>query len=135
MPPGENRFGAFLVLSMVAAAIYAAVLFSGVFLDHFEVKQAVRAAHSRAGHDGDEMLRSQIVRESLREVGTHWEDAGTGQLQEAPGLGLSDDNIMIKRDANGDVLIRINYQRRIRLKPLDRFVTLTLSAEQDGIPR
>jgi len=133
-PPGENRFGTFLVLSLVAVAIYAAVLLSGVFFDHYQVKQAVRAAHSRARQDSDEMLRTQILRGSLREVGTHWEDAGTGNLQEAPGLGLSEVDIVIKRDANESVLIRISYERRIRLKPSDRFVTLTLRAEKDGIP-
>jgi hypothetical protein len=133
-PPGENRFGTFLVLSMVAVVVYAAVLLSGVFFDHYEVKQAVRAAHSRARQDGDEMLRTQILRVSLREVGTHWEDAGTGNLQEAPGLGLTEEDIVIKRDANESVLIRIDYKRRLPLRPLNRFVTLTLRAEKDGIP-
>ncbi len=133
-PAGPNRFGAFLLLSIVAVAIYAAVLFLGVFFDHYEVKQAIRVAHSHARQDVDEMLRNRILRGSLHDVGTHWEDAGTGNLEEAPGLGLREEDIVIQRDANNRVLIRINYERRIRLKPSDRFVTLTLSAEEDGIP-
>src|SRR5262249_34471028 len=133
-PPGENRFGTFLLLSLVALVIYAAFLFSGVFFDHYQVKLALRAAHQRAGHDSDERLRSQILREDLREVGTHWEDAGTGNLHEAVGLGLRDDDIVIKREKNESVLIGISYQRRIQLKPTDRFVILTFKAEEDGIP-
>jgi|GEM_PF-7049089 len=132
--PAENKFGTLLLLSMVAAAIYAAVLFSGVFFDHYQVKLAVRSAHSRARQSSDEILRTQLLRGSLSEVGTHWEDAGTGNLQEANGLGLSEKDIVIKRDEKENVLIRINYERRIRLKPSDQFVTLTFEAEQGGIP-
>jgi len=133
-PPTENSFGTFVLLSMVAVAIYATVLFSGAFIAHYQVKLAVRAAHSRARRDSDEMLRAQLLRGSLSEVGSHWEDAGTGKPQEVNGLGLSDKDIAIKRDENENVLIRINYERRIRLKPSDRFVTLTFKAEEAGIP-
>jgi len=133
-PPTENFFGTFVLLSMVAVAIYTAVLFSGAFIDHYQVKLAVRAAHSRARRDSDEILRGQLLRGSLSEVGTHWEGAGTGNLQEVNGLGLSEQDIVIKRDEKENVLIRINYERRIRLKPSDQFVTLTFKAEEDGIP-
>ena len=133
-PPAENKFGTFLLLSMVAVAVYAAVLFAGVFFDHYQVQLAVRAAHSRARQNVDDLLRIQLLRGSLSEVGTHWEDGGTGNLQEVNGLGLSEKDIVIKRDEKENVLIKINYERRIRLKPSDRFVTLKFEAEQDGIP-
>src|SRR5215467_8850012 len=130
--PTENKFGTFVLLSMVAVAIYATVLFSGAFIDHYQVKLAVRAAHSRARRDSDEILRAQLLRGSLSEVGTHWE--GSANLQEVNGLGLSEQDIVIKRDEKENVLIRINYERRIRLKPSDQFVTLTFKAEEGGIP-
>ncbi len=120
---------------MGAVAVYSAILLTEPFFDNYAVKQAVAAAHDRARQSSDDaVLRAQILNSSLRELGSHWEQTGDGNIREASGLGLKEENILIQRDRDGNVLIRVNYQRRIRLKPSDRFITLNYNVEKEGIP-
>jgi hypothetical protein len=130
----ENKLSTFIFLAVGAVAVYSAILLAESFLDNYDVKQAVAVAHYGARQNGDEVLRAQILNGSLRQVGSHWEQTADGSTREVSGLGLKEENILIQRD-HGNVLIRVNYQRRIRLTPSDQFITLSYNVEKDGIPR
>jgi hypothetical protein len=130
----NNRLSTFIFLAVGAIAVYLAVLLTESFFDNYEVKQAVAIAHDLARQSDDGELRNQILNGSLHQVGSHWELTRSGELREMNGLGLKDENIFIQRD-RGNVLIRVNYQRRIRLKPSDQFITLNYSVEKEGVPR
>jgi hypothetical protein len=129
----KNRLSTFLFLAAAAAAVYSAILLTESFFDNYEVKQAVAVAHNSARQYGDRVVRANL-NGALRGVGSHWEQTADGNIREVSGLGLKEESIFIQRD-RGNVLIRVNYQRRIRLKPSDRFITLNYSVEKEGIPR
>ncbi len=129
----KNRLSTFIFLAVGAVAVYSAILLTESFFDNYEVKQAVAIAHDGARQSGDGVLRAQILNGS-RQVGSHWEQTGDGNIREVNGLGLKDENVLIQRD-RGSVLIRVNYQRRIRLKPSDLFITLNYNVEKEGPPR
>ena len=118
---------------MGAIAVYSAILLTESFFDNYEVKQAVAVAHNGARQYNDGVLRA-ILNSTLSGVGSHWEKTGDGNIREVSGLGLKEENILIQRD-HGNVLIRVNYQRRIRLKPSDQFITLNYNVEKEGTPR
>src|SRR5215831_2876284 len=130
--PAENRLTNFIFLLLGVGAVYCAVLFAGPYLDNYQVKQAVRSAHLRARETGDEVLRAQILRDSFWELGSS--EPSERRLPQAYGVGLKQEDIVIQRGQDGNVLIRIRYQRRVRLRPLDQFVTLRFNVEEDGIP-
>jgi len=129
----NNRLSTFVFLAVGAVAVYSAILLTESFFDNYEVKQAVGVAYDHARQRSDADLRSQILNGSLHEVGSHWERTAGGDIREVSGLGLKEENILIQRD-HGNVLIRVNYQRRIRLKPSDRFITLSYNVEKEGVP-
>jgi len=129
----KNRLSTFIFLAVGAVAVYSAILLTESFFDNYEVKQAVAIAHDGARQSGDGVLRAQILNGS-RQGGSHWEQTGDGNIREVNGLGLNDENVLIQRD-RGSVLIRVNYQRRIRLKPSDLFITLNYNVEKEGPPR
>lgn len=130
----KNRLSTFIFLALGAITIYSAILLTESFFDNYEVKQAVAVAHDQARQKDDGELRNQLLNGDLHQVGSHWERTASGNIRELSGLGLKDENIFIQRD-RGNVLIRVNYQRRIRLKPSDQFITLNYSVEKDGVPR
>lgn len=129
----KNRLSSFIFLAVGAIAVYLAMLLTESFFDNYEVKQAVAVAHDHANQTDNGEIRNQILNGSLHQVGSHWELTSSGNLREMNGLGLKEENIFIQRD-RGSVLIRVNYQRRIRLKPSDQFITLNYSVEKEGVP-
>ena len=130
----NNRISTFVFLVVGAIAVYSAFLLVESFFDNYEVKQAVGVAHDRARQTSDGEIRNEIINGSLHQVGSHWERTPGGDIREMSGLGLKEEDILIERD-RGNVLIRVSYQRRIRLKPSDRFITLNYNVEKDGVPR
>ena len=117
---------------LLAAVIYCVVIFGPPILDNMRVMGAIRELHSIAGVKVDHQVR-QDIKEKLRLVGSHLEDDGFGNLQEVPGLGITEDHVTVERDTvRNRILIRVDYERSLRLWPSSHEVTMKFSPEREG---
>ena len=134
-PSGKVSLGGVLFLALLAGGVYAAAMFGPLYVDNFDVKDAVAVAHNRAAQGADDaQLRDTIIERTGR-MGTHWETDKFDRDYVVPGLGLKPEQILIERSSvTPRVRIQVDYVRRVRLKPLDRVETVHFRVEKDGIP-
>jgi hypothetical protein len=121
-----------LALAAIVAGIYALWTFSPAVLDNLDVKEAITVAHNQAAGRTDDALKA-VILSRLGRVGTHLADDGYGNVTEKTGLGLTPAHITIERDeVRGNIYIRVDYEREVRLKPTDRYHVLRFSPDKDG---
>jgi hypothetical protein len=134
-PSGKVSLGGLVFLTLIAGAIYAAVLVVPLYVDHLTVKEAVTVAHNLAGKNySDDMLRN-TIRDRTSQIGQHWGRDRFDNEELVPGLGLTDEEIVIERnEVNQYVRINVSYDREVQLKPTDIVRTLHFSAVKEGIP-
>jgi hypothetical protein len=126
--------GTVIFFGVLAAALYAVVLAGPLYVDNLDIREAVAVAHRQAGEKTDDHLRS-LIQNRTRAVGSHWEEDEQGQAHVVPGLGLTEEQILIERDPyTTSVRIAVEYERHVRLVPTSRYWTLDFGAEQSGIP-
>lgn len=130
-----KNLGTLAVLAAVASAIYVAAKVVPVYVDNLDVKEAVEAAFNLAGRNtNDGILRAEI-RERTSQMGSHieWDKWGTDQI--VPGLGLTDDQIVIERSRVTDnVRIEVTYQRAVDLSLFNYVHVMELSVVKEGLP-
>jgi hypothetical protein len=134
-PSGKVSLGNLVLLALVAGAIYYVVIVVPLHVDHLDVKEAVAAVHNQAGRTrNDQQLRFEI-RSRTNQMGQHVEYDRFGNPNVVPGLGLTDDQIIIERsNVDNSVRVEVSYSRTVRLKPTQREYTLHFRAVKDGIP-
>lgn len=131
-PYGRINIGGLLWLAVLAAIVYAAVMFSPLYLDNLDVKGAAARAVAQANKLTDVAIQQYIVNQTER-VGTHFVEGEDGRLEERQGLGLAPEDILVERDPNGAyITVQVRYQRRVELKPFNRFSTVDFTVEKDG---
>jgi hypothetical protein len=134
-PYGKTNLVTVFLLLAVAAGIWLGALFSQPYLDNLNVKDAVAAAYADVNLGRtDDQIRNRILEEvNSPKVGTHQERDRFGELVTAPGLGLTAENITIERnDVNRTVRIRVDYDRDVRLKPLQKVIRVHFNPEKKG---
>jgi hypothetical protein len=132
---GKVSLGTLVMLALVASGIYFVVMVAPLYVDHMDVKEAVSVAHNLAGRNpNDGVLRAEI-RERTSRMGEHVEKDTWGVERVVPGLGLTDEQILIERSGiTQNVRIEVTYERSVRLKPLDYVHTVQFSAVREGLP-
>jgi hypothetical protein len=132
---GRINLVGLLLLGALAAGVWAAVLLVPLYVDHLDVKEAVTVVHNLAGRvHNDGVLRAEL-RERTRGLASHLEPDDFGVLRSVPGLGLTDEQIVIERNpVTGSVLVEVRYEREVRLRPTRRTHTLSFRAQREGIP-
>ena len=126
-----------VLLLLLAAAGYAGWLVIPLYLDNLDMREAVTAAFNRMGADPDDTRIKVYLLSRANRIGTHWETHG-GQREEKPGLDLTDDDLVIEREAagGGSGRVQVDYQREVRLWPTERFKTFDFHVEKAGtLPR
>lgn len=132
---GKVDLGMLVLLALLAGGAYALVMFVPVYVDHLDVKEAVSAAHNMAGRNpNDAYLRSEI-RQRTGQMSSHVERDTWNVEHVVPGLGLTDDQILIERSSVMDnVRIEVDYDRDVVLKPSNYVYTLHMRAVTEGPP-
>jgi hypothetical protein len=131
---GESSLSTLLFLLVIAAGIYAAVMFVPPYVDNLNMREAVAVAHNLAARNPDTVLRN-VIRERTRDMGTHFEPDGMGSVRAVAGLGLSDEQILIERNpVTQSVRIEVLYEKVVQLKPTQRTRTLRFNVVREGIP-
>jgi hypothetical protein len=130
-----NKLGTLAVLAAIASAIYVAVKVVPIYVDNLDVKEAVEAAFNLAGRNNNDGILRGEIRERTSRMGSHVETDKWGNDQVVPGLGLTDDQIVIERSRITDnVRIEVTYQREVDLSLFNYVHVVELSAVKEGIP-
>ncbi len=118
-----------------AAGLYWCFLFLPVYIDHWEVSDAVKTAFNAHGIVNNYVLRSELEGK-LKELkfATHTEiDPMTGTEVEKQGLAVSEVNPNIVIDDVSRILsIRYEYDRTIHLIPTEKIKVLHFVAAKKG---
>lgn len=124
-----------LLLVAVAGAIFVAVKVVPVYVDHMDVVEAVDATFNLAGrNNNDGILRGEIRSRTMR-MGSHVETDTWGAERVVPGLGLTDEQILIERSRITDnVKIEVTYEREVDFSPFSYTRTMQMRAVKEGIP-
>ena len=132
---GKVSLGTLVLLLLLGGAVYVGALYVPLWVDSLDVREAVAAAHNLAGRNlNDAVLRNEI-RNRTSEMGTHEETDAYGNTEIVPGLGLTDDQILIERDpVTGSVRIEVEWERVVTLKPTRRQHSFLFRAVKEGIP-
>jgi hypothetical protein len=121
-----------ILLAAVASAIYFGVLLFPVMLDNFEVQDTINKAVNRSHQVDDRALRG-LVASGLARVGTHYAPNPFGELVEVQGLGVKPEEVIVERNTvTQTIRVAVPYQRQIRLKPTQKFITLRFHPEREG---
>lgn len=134
-PSGKVSFGGLVLLTLVAGVVYLGVMLAPIYVDNFDVKEATTMAFNRIpkGLD-DEGIRTLILERTGR-VGTHWERDQFDRDILVPGLGLTNEQILIERSGvTAHVRIQVDYSRRVRFKPTNIVRTIQFHVVKEGIP-
>lgn len=134
-PPGRVSLGTLVFLSLLGGVIYAAVTFVPFYVDNLDVKEAVTMAHNRSGKVKNDAALRHLIRERTSQMGSHWGRDEFDRDVLKPGLGLTDEQILIERSSvSDDVRIQVDYERQVRLKPTNRYHTLRFTVVTEGVP-
>lgn len=118
----------------VIAGGYWCVLFLPLYIDHFEVSDAVSAAFNGYGLVSMPTLRTDLE-SKLKEAkfATHKEFDMTGTEVEKPGLAVTEINPMIEADEVNKILtVSYRYERVVRLVPTDKIRVIQFVAKKKG---
>ncbi|MBF5043979.1 hypothetical protein FGE12_16385 [Aggregicoccus sp. 17bor-14] len=127
--------GTLVLLLLLGGAVYAASLYVPLWVDSLDVKEAVAAAHALSGQNTNDALLRNEIRNRTTHMGTHVESDGWGGTRTAPGLGLTDDQILIDRDpVTGSVRIEVSWDRPVTLKPTARVHLFHFRVVKEGLP-
>jgi hypothetical protein len=130
-----KNLGTLVVLAAIASGIYVAAKVVPLYVDNLDVKEAVEAAFNLAGRNNNDSILRAEIRERTNRMGTHVETDKWGNDQVVPGLGLTDDQIVIERSRVTDnVRIEVTYQREVDLSLFNYVHVLDLSVVKEGIP-
>lgn len=130
-----NKLGTLAVLAALASAIYVAAKVVPLYVDNLDVKEAVEAAFNLAGRNNNDSILRAEIRERTNRMGSHVETDKWGNDQVLPGLGLTDDQIVIERSRITDnVRIEVTYQREVDLSLFNYVHVVELRAVKEGIP-
>jgi hypothetical protein len=132
---GKVSLGTLLLLSVLGGGLYLVITVAPFYVDHMDVKEAVAAAHNLAAiQTNDGHLRSEI-RQRTSQMGTHVERDSWGVDHVVPGLGLTEDQMVIERSGVSDnVRIEVTYERQVHFKPFNYVRTMCFSAVKEGAP-
>lgn len=130
-----NKLGTLAVLAAIASAIYVAAKVVPLYVDNLDVKEAVEAAFNLAGRNNNDGLLRAEIRDRTSRMGSHVETDSWGNERVVPGLGLTDEQILIERSRITDnVRIEVTYQREVELSLFNYVHVLEMRAVKEGIP-
>ncbi len=132
---GKTNIGMLLFLAVVAGAIFVAAKVVPVYVDHMDVVEAVDATFNLAGRNNNDGLLRGEIRSRTMNMGNHVQTDSWGVDQVVPGLGLTDEQIVIERSRITDnVKIEVTYEREVDFSPFGYTRTLRMRAVKEGIP-
>ncbi len=130
-----KNLGNLAVLAAIACAIYVAAKVVPLYVDNLDVQEAVEATFNLAGRNNNDSILRAEIRDRTSRMGSHVETDSWGNDRVVPGLGLTDEQIVIERSrVTENVRIEVTYQREVDLSLFNYVHMVELSAVKEGIP-
>jgi hypothetical protein len=137
-PRGAVNLVSLFLLAAVVSAAYLGWLWIPLWLDDLDVREALAAGAGQLVSENtalDVPGIQRMVAVKLDRVGTHWEERD-GQQVEVPGLGIEAGDVQVQRGADGRTgTVSVDYDRTVKLRPLDRYWTLHFHTSREGVLR
>ncbi|MDP3232652.1 MAG: hypothetical protein Q8N26_07735 [Myxococcales bacterium] len=126
----------YLVALGVFAALYAVVMFGPLWLDHFSAKDLVNSTFNQFRELGPDQFKAELLRKlNLVDWATHQEQDEEGRMKDVQGLGLTEDDVFVEFDDRTKILwVKVNYTRRVVLKPTEKVRVFKFSVERKEKP-
>jgi hypothetical protein len=128
-------------LTLTAALLsgaYLAWLWVPLWLDDLDVREALAAGLGQLTAEStalDAPAVQKMVALRLAKVGYHWEEQGGRQVP-VPGLGVEPQDVQIERGKDGrSGRLTVDYERTVKLKPLERYWTVRFRTTREGTVR
>ena len=135
---GETNPVTYLLVVLIAAALFYAFHVGPVYWDNLTVKEAAQEAVNVYILNGEDAAKAGMLsRLNVKSPETsHFEVDADGVESEKPGFGLTEDNVTFTLDEHTKKLtLRVEYDRTIQFKPLKKRKTYHLMIEKVGITR
>jgi hypothetical protein len=119
----------------LVSAIYLGWLYIPLWLDDFDVREALAAGASQLTSESLGATEAGVQKKvaiGLGQVGYHWEERDGRQVQ-VPGLGLEPEDVQIERGKDGNsARLTVDYARTVKLKPLERYWTVRFHTSREA---
>jgi hypothetical protein len=115
-------------LTLLMAAVsggYLAWIWVPLWLDDLDVREVLATGAGQLEVEVSNLDAAGIqkmVAGRLRSVGSHWEEHD-GKQVEVPGLELEPEDVKVEREGRVG-RVSVDYDRTVKLKPLDRYWTI-----------
>ena len=137
-PRGAVNLVSLTLLVAVVSGAYLAWIYIPLWLDDLDVREALAAGAGQLVAENtalDAAAIQKMVAIRLARVGTHWEEQD-GKQVEVPGLALEPDDVQLERAHDGRTgRVSVDYARKVKLKPLDRYWTIRFHTSREGVFR
>lgn len=127
----------YLAVLGVFAALYAVVMLGPLWVDHMSAKDLFNSSFNAYRElPIPDAFKGQLIRKfNAVEWASHQEVDDAGEVKEMPGLGLTDDDVIVEFDENTKVLwVKVNYSRRLVFKPTDKVRVFKFTLERKEKP-
>lgn len=124
---GKVQFATIGLIAGIILAAWAAVTYGPIYLDHAEAKQVTQEMLSRmlSVNQRADVDLNVLYLTKLNELGEHEEVDATGKRTLKKGLGVTKEQITMKKDPySGVVTVGVEYDRTFQLKPLKKWKTI-----------
>jgi hypothetical protein len=130
-----KKLGTLVMLALVVGGIYVAAKIVPLYVDNMDVEEAVAATFNLAGRNGNDGLLRGEIRSRTMHMGSHVETDSWGVDHVVPGLGLTDEQIIIERSrVTENVRIEVNYQREVEFALFNYVHVMNMRVVKEGIP-
>ncbi len=131
-----RTFLGYLIALAVLGALYAVVMFGPLWIDHLAAKDLVNSTFNQFRDLGPERFKGELLqRLNLVDWATHQEQDDFGAVKEVQGLGLTDEDVFVEFEEASKILwVKVNYTRRVVLKPTDKVRVFKFSIERKAKP-
>ncbi len=132
---GETNPVTYLVVALLAGAIFYAYHVGPLYIDNLEAREAAAEAYNVYMLSGEATaLQKLLIRLNAKSPNTsHYEVDEEGVESVKPGYGLTEDNVKITFDeASRKLTVRIEYDRIVEFAPLKKRKSYHLVAEKTG---
>ena len=118
------------LLAAVVSGGYLLWVWVPLWLDDLDVREALAAAVGQLGDPNQDDRVRVLAAGRLATVGSHWEE-NDGRQVEVPGLNVRPEDIVIEREGRLG-RASLDYDRTVKLKPLERFWTIHFHTMREG---
>jgi len=132
-PTGSVNIIGVLLLAAVVLGIWWLIVLGPAYMDNLDVKQAVAEASNQIRLGKSDESAAQYIIQQTRNVGDHLAEDDFGNVVWMTGLGITPEQISVERDeVNQTLRVRVEYDRRRILKPLDKEKEIHFVVEEVG---